>query len=135
MSFQVIIALMQFTYDIIILYVSEVSRRIRCLLFLIIYISSLSLSLQSWSILAIMKVIDFPLFISIIIPLLYFITLIYPPKLKDLFVPAFLYCWPAKQAITAAVIQKLQRKYYAFNSFRLEAVRLFAFLICFVFTW
>ena len=95
----------------------------------------LSLSLQSWSCLALMKVVDFPLFVSIIIPVLYFITLIYPPKLKDLFVPAFLYCWPAKQAITAAVIQKLQRKHYAFNSFRLEAVRLFAFLVCFVFTW
>ncbi len=70
------------------------------------------------------------------IPFLFVLTLLYPPFLKDLFIPSFLYCWPAAQFLTAAVVQSLQRKAYKIpNNFRVEVARLIIYLICFIFTW
>lgn len=70
------------------------------------------------------------------IPFLFLITLLYPPVLKDIFIPSFLYCWPAAQSLSAAVIQSLQRKVYRVpNNFKLEVIRLVIFLVCFIFTW
>jgi hypothetical protein len=74
--------------------------------------------------------------VMIFIPSLFLLTLLYPPVLKNIFIPSFLYCWPAAQSLSAAVIQSLQRKVYTIpNNFKLDVVRLVIFLVCFIFTW
>lgn len=83
-----------------------------------------------------LKALDFSLAVNLFVPFLYLVTLLYPPVLKDLFVPSFLYCWPAAQSLAAAVVQSLQRKVYRIpNNFRVEMARLVIFLFCFIFTW
>lgn len=96
----------------------------------------LSFPTQDLSIRGFLKTLDFSLSVVLFIPLLFLITMMYPPFLKDLFVPSFLYCWPAAQSLATAVVQSLQRKAYrAPNNFRVEMARLVIFLVCFIFTW
>ncbi len=79
---------------------------------------------------------DFHVLVVLLMPIIYLLTLLYPPVLKNLFVPSFLYCWPAGQGLTVAIVQSLQRKSYKNpNHFKVEGVRLAIFLACFVFTW
>lgn len=74
--------------------------------------------------------------IMVIIPLLNFITLCYPPVLRNLFVPSFLYCWPAMYSFTTAIILALQRNAQSRpSSFRLKVITLASVFICFMFTW
>ena len=101
-----------------------------------LYPNNISSLLQSWAWQTLLKTAELSVLIIIIVPVLYFLTLIYPPLLKDLFIPAFFYCWPAGRAVTVAMIQVLQRGMHRrTNSFRLKAISLAVMFLCFLFTW
>lgn len=63
--------------------------------------------------------------------------LVYPPVLKNLFIPSFLLCWPARQAVGVALVQLAQRhvRTRANIPLRAKIINLFIFLFCFIFTW
>ena len=69
-------------------------------------------------------------------PSLSTVQLLYPPVLRNLFVPLFLLCWPARQALAAAIIQSASRQLGVTpRVFTLKAFALATFLLCFIFTW
>ena len=62
---------------------------------------------------------------------------LYPPILRQLFVPSFLLCWPAGYVLRGAIVQLAQRTTIRQSNsvFRVKAVNLAITCINFLFTW
>ncbi|XP_064392695.1 potassium channel subfamily T member 1-like [Halichondria panicea] len=74
--------------------------------------------------------------LTLVLPLLYLLTLFYPPILRNLFIPSFFYCFPARLCFSTAILQALQRSTQSRPStFRLKMITLTSMFLCFLFTW
>ncbi|XP_019852945.1 PREDICTED: potassium channel subfamily T member 2-like [Amphimedon queenslandica] len=73
--------------------------------------------------------------ICVLIGLAFFVTLLMPQCLHILWIPTFLFCWPARHNFMYIVQQKSEVSFFrSFHGFRTTAISLATFLLCFMFS-
>lgn len=75
---------------------------------------------------------DFNIFLTAILGMMFFITIFSPSCLHQLFVPSFLYCWPARRIFLFLLHHHSQGSFFKHDQgFRTTFISLITFLMCF----
>ncbi len=133
-ALQVCVSAVILCFALAALYVSSVSRV--CVYMCVCVCHTLTqphtLTQVTWQ--SLLRTVSPTIAITVILPMLYLITLVYPPTLRSLFIPSFFYCFPASFSLSTALLQALQRSSRS-SKFKLKMIALTSVFLCFLFTW